>query len=70
MDSQFDRGMFEGQVLARLDAIGNKLDDLVAGTSALEARVRVLENWKYWVMGGAALAGSGASIIINFLVKK
>lgn len=69
MSTDFDRGAFEGQVLARLDSIGKKLDELVAGTSALEARVRVLENWRYWVMGGAAIIGAATSAAINFITK-
>ena len=41
-ESSFDRGVFEGQVITQLINIEKKIDGLVLGTVALEARVMVL----------------------------
>ena len=66
---QYDRGRFEGEVLAKLADIALKLDLLAQDSSKLEARVRVLEQNKYLLMGIGAVSGAIIGPIITWIIS-
>ena len=63
-DRDIARGKFEGEVLARLAAIEEKLDK---GLGDLEIRIRMLEYWKFRVIGAGAVLGFLAGYGSKFL---
>jgi hypothetical protein len=80
----FKRGLFEGNVLAKLGSIEAKLDVLNSKDQALErkmeqnhdiamAEINVLRSWKAMVMGAGAvvslIGGVVGSEIIAFFKK-
>lgn len=58
-----ERGRFEGEVLTRLTAIEAALKSMNDGNRLLEVRVRTLENWRFAMLGGAAVIGGSAGWI-------
>lgn len=64
-DKEYQAGVFKGEVMAKLDAIHGAINDIRNNTSALEARIRILENWRWWVMGAAAAIGGTSSVIAS-----
>lgn len=57
------------QANERLARIETKLDTALALQRDHEARVRILEAWKHYVLGVAAAVGGAASAAIQWLVK-
>ena len=43
--------------------LGRRLDDETRERKALEVRVRTLEVWRGWLLGGLGLAGSGVALL-------
>lgn len=53
-------------VEAQLAAINVKLDLLIAGKDDHETRLRALEQFKWVVLGAAAVCGGSAGALIKF----
>lgn len=69
MTRAIESARLEGTIMAKLDAIEHKLDQLVGTISCLEVRVRTLEEWRYKLLGASAAVGTAASLIISFAFK-
>ena len=67
--SQFAQGKFQGEVIQKLDDISKKLDAVNTAQGAMDSRMRILENWRYWVIGAATIAGGASSIVVKVLSK-
>ena len=60
---------FEGKVLSDLEAIKASLISMKSDNVALEGRVRVLEQWKFWMAGASFIAGSIGAFIVSLITK-
>jgi hypothetical protein len=54
------------QALGRLEG---KMDIIVGALPALESRVRVLENWRWKVVGAAAVAAGLVAFVVDRVVR-
>ena len=64
----------DNDILMALGRLEGKVDCLIQGQEAQgeklnahDERIRALEHYKAWIMGGAACAGAAASLIVKFL---
>lgn len=66
-DGQLERGRFEGEVLARLAALNQKLDGIIGGQNDHENRLRRIEEYNAKTKGVsaavAALISTGISVL-------
>ena len=65
----FDRGEFQGEVIARLDAINDKMDTFAKGQADHETRVRSLEDDRSKVKGTIASVSAIVGIVVSIAVS-
>lgn len=59
----------EGELFQALGRLEGKMDVLLRSLPEIEKRVRALENWKWMVLGGAAVVAFAASVVSRLFVK-
>lgn len=64
MNGEFERGKFEGDVLARLENIELAVSGLA---DKLEPRVSSLEAWRYKIFGASTVLGAVAGFLARYL---
>lgn len=69
----YERGKLDGQMLQEMKDINSHLIELKELVKGQEVRIRILENWRWWLLGASATIGIGAAKIthasISFLTK-
>lgn len=58
MHNEFDQGKFHGEVMAKLESIHTSVVALGFNVEQQEKRIRMLEQWRWWLLGGIG-AGVG-----------
>jgi hypothetical protein len=67
-DPEFTHGQFQGMVLARLDSIREAVQMNRSVLEKQEERIRLLEAWRWVVLGMATAGGVGAGITVPKIV--
>jgi hypothetical protein len=61
---------FVNSTLARLEAAMTTASTNTRGDiKELEGRIRTLENFRWWILGGAGLASIGGEVLMKYLLK-
>lgn len=61
----YQRGKLDGQMLQEMKDINSHLLELKELVRGQEKRIRILENWRWWMLGGSAAIGIGAAKITH-----
>jgi hypothetical protein len=61
----YERGKLDGQMLQEMKDMNNHLIELKDLVKGQEARIRILENWRWWLLGASATIGIGAAKITH-----
>jgi len=68
--------MPDKDIMLALGRLEGKVDALIQGQAAQgeklnkhDERIRALEHYKAWIMGGAAAAGAVTSLLVRFLTS-
>lgn len=65
----YTRGKLDGQILQELKDLNGHMVTMARNIEGQEARIRVLENWRWWLLGGSAAIGIGAAKITHAMLS-
>ena len=67
--TSYDYGKHDGQVIQELKDINSNLSDLKELVRGQEARLRILENWRWYLIGSSAVIGIGAAKLTQAMMN-
>lgn len=65
----YERGKLDGQILQELKDLNAHFVDLKTLVAGQETRIRTLEQFRWWLIGGSAAVGIGAAKITNAMLN-
>ncbi len=65
----YERGKLDGQMLQEMKDMNSHLIELKALVTGQEKRIRILENWRWWMLGASATIGVGAAKITHAMLN-
>lgn len=65
----YERGKLDGQMLQEMKDMNSHLVELKALVTGQEKRIRILENWRWWMLGASATIGIGAAKITHAMLN-
>jgi hypothetical protein len=63
--SKEDLSVTLGKVDERTQSIKEDIDEVKSGISGLDKRLRVIEDWRIWVLGWTAAISFGISLMMK-----
>ena len=65
----YQRGKLDGQMLQEMKDMNSNLIELKSLVLGQEKRIRILENWRWWMLGASATIGVGAAKITHAMLN-
>ena len=65
----YARGKLDGQMLQEMKEMNQNLVELKSLVVGQEKRIRILENWRWWMLGASATIGVGAAKITQAMLS-
>lgn len=65
----YARGKLDGQMLQEMKDMNQNLVELKSLVVGQEKRIRILENWRWWMLGASATIGVGAAKITQAMLS-
>lgn len=65
----YERGKLDGQMLQEMKDVNAHLVELKSLVQGQERRIRILENWRWWMLGASATIGIGAAKITHAMLN-